>query len=128
MADVDRGNRPLSPHLTIYRPQLTSVSSIMVRITGIIALGAALIVVAWLLAAATSESAFDVMEDLLDSWIGALVLLGATWSLFYHMLGRLRHVLWDFGYCPEASVSEKLAIGMFALATILTALVALVIC
>ncbi|MGR3814115.1 MAG: succinate dehydrogenase, cytochrome b556 subunit [Cognatishimia activa] len=128
MADVNRGNRPLSPHLTIYRPQLTSVSSIMVRITGIIALGAALIVVAWLLAAATSESAFDVMEDLLDSWIGALVLLGATWSLFYHMLGRLRHVLWDFGYCLEVSVSEKLAIGMFALATILTALVALVIC
>ena len=69
MADVNRGNRPLSPHLTIYRPQLTSVSSIMVRITGIIALGAALIVVAWLLAAATSESAFDVMEDLLDSWM-----------------------------------------------------------
>lgn len=128
MADVNRGNRPLSPHLTIYRPQLTSVSSIMVRITGIIALGAALIVVAWLLAAATSEGAFDVMEDLLDSWIGALVLLGATWSLFYHMLGRLRHVLWDFGYCLEVSVSEKLAIGMFALATILTALVALVIC
>lgn len=128
MADVNRGNRPLSPHLTIYRPQLTSVSSIMVRITGIIALGAALIVVAWLLAAATSESAFDVMEDLLDSWIGALVLLGATWSIFYHMLGRLRHVLWDFGYCLEVSVSEKLAIGMFALATILTALVALVIC
>ena len=128
MADVNRGNRPLSPHLTIYRPQLTSVSSIMVRITGIIALGAALIVVAWLLAAATSESAFDVMEDLLDSWIGALVLLGATWSLFYHMLGRLRHVLWDFGYCLEVSVSEKMAIGMFALATILTALVALVIC
>ncbi len=128
MADVNRGNRPLSPHLTIYRPQLTSVSSIMVRITGIIALGAALIVVAWLLAAATSESAFDVMEDLLDSWIGALVLLGATWSLFYHMLGRLRHVLWDFGYCLEVPVSEKLAIGMFALATILTALVALVIC
>ncbi|MEJ5219067.1 succinate dehydrogenase, cytochrome b556 subunit [Cognatishimia sp. D5M38] len=128
MADVNRGNRPLSPHLTIYRPQLTSVSSIMVRITGIIALGAALIVVAWLLAAATSESAFDVMEDLLDSWIGAVVLLGATWSLFYHMLGRLRHVLWDFGYCLEVSVSEKLAIGMFALATILTALVALVIC
>lgn len=128
MADVNRGNRPLSPHLTIYRPQLTSVSSIMVRITGIIALGAALIVVAWLLAAATSESAFDVMEDLLDSWIGALVLLGTTWSLFYHMLGRLRHVLWDFGYCLEVSVSEKLAIGMFALATILTALVALVIC
>ncbi|MCH2250761.1 succinate dehydrogenase, cytochrome b556 subunit [Cognatishimia sp.] len=128
MADVNRGNRPLSPHLTIYKPQLTSMSSIMVRITGIVALGAALIVVAWLLAAATSASAFATVDGLLDSFIGDVILLGATWSIFYHMLGRLRHVLWDFGYCLEVSVSEKLAIGMFALATILTALVALVIC
>ena len=128
MADVNRGNRPLSPHLTIYNPQLTSMSSIMVRITGIVALGAALIVVAWLLAAATSASAFATVDGLLDSYIGDVILLGATWSIFYHMLGRLRHVLWDFGYCLEVSVSEKLAIGMFALATILTALVALVIC
>lgn len=128
MADVNRGNRPLSPHLTIYKPQLTSMSSIMVRITGIVALGAALIVVAWLLAAATSASAFSTVNGLLDSFIGDVILLGATWSIFYHMLGRLRHVLWDFGYCLEVSTSEKLAIGMFALATILTALVALVIC
>ena len=128
MADVNRGNRPLSPHLTIYKPQLTSMSSIMVRITGIVALGAALIVVAWLLAAATSASAFATVDGLLDSFIGDVILLGATWSIFYHMLGRLRHVLWDFGFCLEVSVSEKLAIGMFALATILTALVALVIC
>jgi succinate dehydrogenase / fumarate reductase cytochrome b subunit len=128
MADVNRGNRPLSPHLTIYRPQLTSMSSIMVRITGIVALIAATIVVAWLLAASTSEEAFDVVEDLVDSWFGILVMLGATWSLFYHMLGRLRHVIWDFGYCLEVSISEKLAIGMFVLATILTALTALLIC
>ena len=128
MADVNRGNRPLSPHLTIYKPQLTSMSSIMVRITGIVALGAALIVVAWLLAAATSASAFATVDGLLDSFIGDVILLGATWSIFYHMLGRLRHVLWDFGYCLEVAVSEKLAIGMFALATILTALVAVVIC
>ncbi|WP_370227542.1 succinate dehydrogenase, cytochrome b556 subunit [Cognatishimia sp.] len=128
MADVNRGNRPLSPHLSIYRPQLTSVSSIMVRITGIIALGAALVVVAWLLAAATSASAFATVDGLLDSFVGDVVLLGAMWSIFYHMLGRLRHVIWDFGYCLEVSVSEKLAIGMFVLATVLTALVALLIC
>lgn len=128
MADVNRGNRPLSPHLTIYRPQLTSMSSIMVRITGIVALGAALVVVAWLLAAATSPSAFAAVDGLLDSFVGDIVLLGSTWSIFYHMLGRLRHVIWDFGYCLEVSISEKLAIGMFVLATVLTALVALVIC
>lgn len=127
MADVNRGNRPLSPHLTIYRPQLTSMSSIMVRITGIAALVAALLVVWWLLAAATSESAFAMIDGLLGSVVGKIVLLGAAWSLFYHMLGRLRHVLWDFGYCLEVAISEKLAIGMIILATVLTALTAVIV-
>lgn len=125
MADVNRGNRPLSPHLQIYRPQLTSMSSILVRITGIAALGAALLVVAWLIAAASSPAAFERVDGLLRSWFGDLVLLAATWAIFYHMLGRLRHVFWDLGYFVNVPVSEKLAIGMFALATILTAIVAI---
>ena len=80
MADVNRGNRPLSPHLTIYRPQLTSMSSIMVRITGIAALGVALLVVWWLLAAATSESAFAFIDGLMRSWLGDLVMLALNFS------------------------------------------------
>ncbi len=127
MADVNRGNRPLSPHLTIYRPQLTSMSSIMVRITGIAALGGALLVVWWLLAAATSESAFAFIDGLMRSWLGDLVMLGAAWAIFYHMLGRLRHVVWDFGYCLEVETSEKLGIGMFIGATVLTVLAAIVV-
>ncbi|WP_065332324.1 succinate dehydrogenase, cytochrome b556 subunit [Tritonibacter mobilis] len=127
MADVNRGNRPLSPHLTIYRPQLTSMSSIMVRITGIAALGVALLVVWWLLAAATSESAFAFIDGLMRSWLGDLVMLGAAWAIFYHMLGRLRHVIWDFGYCLEVETSEKLGIGMFIGATVLTVLAAIVV-
>ncbi|MFP3383466.1 MULTISPECIES: succinate dehydrogenase, cytochrome b556 subunit [Tritonibacter] len=127
MADVNRGNRPLSPHLTIYRPQLTSLSSIMVRITGIAMLGASLLVVWWLLAAATSESAFAFIDGLLRSVLGNIVLLAATWAIFYHMLGRLRHVVWDFGYCLEVAISEKMGIGMFVGATILTVLVAIVV-
>ena len=127
MADVNRGNRPLSPHLTIYRPQLTSMSSIMVRITGIAALGVALLVVWWLLAAATSESAFAFIDGLMRSWLGDLVMLGAAWAIFYHMLGRMRHVVWDFGYCLEVETSEKLGIGMFIGATVLTVLAAIVV-
>ena len=67
MADVNRGNRPLSPFMIgqYYRPQMTSISSIMVRITGIATLGAAVLVVAWLLAAAGSEAAFAVVDGLL---------------------------------------------------------------
>ncbi|MEL7390974.1 MAG: succinate dehydrogenase, cytochrome b556 subunit, partial [Pseudomonadota bacterium] len=119
MADVERGNRPLSPHLTIYRPQLTSMSSIMVRITGIALLGLSVLVVAWFVAAATSENAFTFIDGLVRSWIGSFVLLGAAWAFFYHMLGRLRHVLWDFGYCLSVPLSEKLALGMFGLSTVL---------
>lgn len=127
MADVNRGNRPLSPHLTIYRPQMTSISSIMVRITGIASFFLAVLVVAWLLAAATSEDAFAAVDGLLTSWLGTLVMLGAAWALFYHMLGRLRHVIWDFGYCLEVEISEKLGKGMFIGATVLTILTAIVV-
>jgi len=120
MADVNRGNRPLSPHIMIYRPQLTSMSSILVRITGIAVLVVAVLIVAWFLAASTSESAFAAMDGFLRGWFGSLILFGATWAFFYHMLGRLRHVVWDFGYCLDVEKSEMLAIGMFLLATLLT--------
>lgn len=127
MADVNRGNRPLSPHLTIYRPQMTSISSIMVRITGIALYFLAILPVWWLIAAASSPEAFAVIDGLLDSWIGRLVLLGACWAAFYHMLGRLRHVIWDFGYCVEVPISEKMGAGMFILATVLTLLVVVIV-
>ncbi|MEL7398862.1 MAG: succinate dehydrogenase, cytochrome b556 subunit [Pseudomonadota bacterium] len=124
MADVNRGNRPLSPFMIgpYYKPQLTSISSIMVRITGIAVLGLSVIIVAWLLAASMSEAAFNSLNWLVQSWLGDLVLLAGVWCLSYHLLGRLRHVLWDFGYCWEVPVAEKLAIGMFTLATVVTAL------
>lgn len=127
MADVNRGDRPLSPHLQIYRPQWTSISSIMVRITGIGCLLAMVLIVAWLLAAASSEVAFGVVDGLLRSFLGSLILLAATWAIFYHMLGRLRHVLWDFGYFIQVQVSEDMAKGMFVLATLLTLFVVIVV-
>ncbi|WP_319546148.1 succinate dehydrogenase, cytochrome b556 subunit [Ruegeria conchae] len=124
MADVNRGNRPLSPHLTIYRPQMTSISSIMVRITGLASFGLALLVVWWLLAAATSAGAYDLINGLMTSFLGDLVMFGAAWAIFYHMLGRLRHVIWDLGYCVNVEVSEKMGIGMFVLATLLALITA----
>ncbi|WP_341367007.1 succinate dehydrogenase, cytochrome b556 subunit [Yoonia sp. BS5-3] len=120
MADVNRGNRPLSPHILIYRPQMTSMSSIMVRITGIAVFVLAILVVAWLMAASTSETAFAGMNGFLTGWFGDLILFGGTWALIYHMLGRLRHVVWDFGYCLDVKKSEDLGAGMFVLATLLT--------
>ncbi len=129
MADVNRGNRPLSPFMIgpYYRPQLTSISSIMVRISGLAVLGVSLLVVWWLVAAATSAEYFAMADAVLTSWFGDLVLFGATWALWYHTLGRLRHVIWDFGYGMDIKTAEKLGIGMFVGATILTIVTALVV-
>ena len=127
MADVNRGNRPLSPHMMIYRPQLTSMSSILVRITGIAVFVISLLIVAWLLAASSSDAVFAGWDGFLRSWFGDLIMFGATWALVYHMLGRLRHVIWDFGYCLDIEDSEKLAIGMFILSTVLTLFFAVVL-
>jgi len=120
MPEVNRGNRPLSPHIMIYRPQWTSMSSILVRITGLALIFTAALIVWWLIAAATSESAFGFINGLLCSWFGDLILLLSTWAVFYHMFGRLRHVIWDFGYCLDVETSELMAKGMVLMSTLLT--------
>lgn len=126
MAKTDKAARPLSPHLSIYRPQMTSISSIMVRITGIALFVLAILPVWWLVAAAGSESYFESVDGFLRSWFGDLVLFGATWALFYHMLGRLRHVIWDFGHHLDVETSEMMGKGMFIAATVLALLVAII--
>jgi succinate dehydrogenase / fumarate reductase cytochrome b subunit len=120
MADVNRGNRPLSPHLTIYRPQMTSISSIFVRITGNALLVAALLVVWWLLAAATSADYFATVDGVVTSWFGDLVMTLSVWALWYHLLGGVRHLIWDTGRALDVETSEKMGIAMFAGAFVLT--------
>ena len=127
MADVNRGNRPLSPHLTIYRPQLTSITSILVRITGNALLVSCLLIVWWFLAAATSESYFNVANGLLTSWFGDLVMTLSVWALWYHLLGGLRHLIWDSGRGLEIELAEKMGIAMIAGAFILTLLTILIV-
>ena len=90
-------NRPLSPHLQVYKPQLTSVLSITHRATGIALAVGTLLLVCWLLAAATGESAFEDVQAFNGSWIGKLLLFGWSYALFYHMCNGLRHLFWDAG-------------------------------
>ena len=98
MADVNRGDRPLSPHLQVYRPQLTSITSILTRITGNALIVAALLIVWWLLAAATSAEYFAVADGVLRSWFGKLVLLGSVWAVWYHFLAGLSDGDLDFDF------------------------------
>lgn len=97
MADVNRGNRPLSPHVSIYRFPLNASLSILHRATGV-ALGASLVVIVWwFLAAATSESYFATVNGLATSWLGWLVLFVSMGSLWYHFVNGIRHLIWDTG-------------------------------
>ena len=127
MADVNRGNRPLSPHLTIYRPQYTSILSILHRITGSALTLGMVLAVWWLLAAATGEEYFDFVNGLATSWIGNLVWIGSTWALAYHFCNGIRHLIWDMGYgfdLDQSELSGKVALGASVALTLLIWLVA----
>ena len=127
MADVNRGNRPLSPHLQIYRPQVTSVTSIFARITGVALLGAAVLVVWWFLAAATGPEYFNFVNGLMTSWFGDLVMFAALWAVCYHFLSGLRHLYWDAGRGFEIDIANKMAWGVIFGSVVLAGLVALVL-
>ena len=127
MADANPRQRPLSPHISIYRPQLTSISSILNRLTGISLLLAAFLFVAWLLAAATSPEAFAQFDGFLTSWFGDLVLTLSLWAVWYHYLGGLRHLLFDAGHGLGVETAEKLGWGMIAGSVILTILTIIII-
>ena len=109
-ADI-KANRPLSPHLQIYRWPLTMVVSILHRITGAgLYVGSALLAW-WLIAAATSEPAFGFINRLLGSWLGLVVLFGFSLALIHHMLGGLRHLFWDFGVGLDKPARDRLALA-----------------
>ena len=97
MADVKRGNRPLSPHLQVYRLPLVAMISIMTRVTGVALVGAVLLVVWWFVAGAYSPEYFAVADGLLSSWFGLLVLIAALWSLWFHFSNGIRHFFFDLG-------------------------------
>jgi len=90
-------DRPLSPHLQVYRLSMTFLMSGFHRATGFALYFGMLIPVAWLLAAATGPDWFEFVNGLLGTVLGRLVLFGYTWGLIHHMLGGVRHLIWDTG-------------------------------
>jgi succinate dehydrogenase / fumarate reductase cytochrome b subunit len=114
-----QGQRPLSPHLQIYRPQITSTLSILHRFTGVgLALGAVLLAY-WLTAAAYGPEAFARANALFVSWFGRLVLFGLTFAFFYHLANGIRHLAWDVGLGFEIKTLNTsgivVAVASFAL-------------
>ncbi|MGC9418680.1 MAG: succinate dehydrogenase, cytochrome b556 subunit [Rhodovulum sp.] len=127
MADFNRGNRPLSPHLQVYRPQITSVSSILTRITGNALILAAVLIVWWFLAAATGPEAFDRANWVLTSWVGDIVMTLSVWGLWYHTLAGIRHVIWDAGRGLELGIAQALGWGIIGGSAVLTLLTVIVV-
>ena len=127
MADVNRGNRPLSPHLTIYRPQLTSMTSIFVRLTGNAVIVAAVMIVWWFAAAASGPDAFATADGFIRSWFGDLVLFLSTWAMWYHLLGGLRHLIWDTGHMLDVKRSKTFGLAMILASVLLTIFTAIVV-
>lgn len=115
-------DRPLSPHLQVYRPQITSVMSILHRLTGIALAVGTLLLVWWLVAAAAGPDSFATAQGFIGSILGRILLFGWSWALFYHLCNGIRHLAWDAGWGFELKTvyrSGWLAIAASAALTLI---------
>jgi succinate dehydrogenase / fumarate reductase cytochrome b subunit len=122
MANVTN-NRPLSPHLQVYKLIPTMLMSIVHRITGGALYFGTLLIAWWLTAAATGQAYYEWVNWILGSIVGKLVLLGYTWALLHHMVGGFRHFIWDLGYGFDKEVSTRMAQASIIISLCLTVLV-----
>ncbi len=120
-------NRPLSPHLQVYRPQITSVISIMHRITGVALAFGTILLAYWICAAAYGPEAFHRAEALVNSWFGMLILCGFTFALYFHLANGIRHLFWDIGKGFDIETTRKtgwMVAGFSIIATLATVVLA----
>lgn len=113
-------DRPLSPHLQVYRPQYTSVLSILHRIAGVALAAGSVLLVYWLVAAAAGAEAYETARGLVGSIIGQLFLFGWTLALFYHLCNGIRHLFWDAGVGLELRTSFRSGMAVLAATIVLT--------
>lgn len=127
MTQAKRAERPLSPHIQIYRPQLTAISSILTRITGNALIVGVVLAVWWLIAAATSDQSFATANWVATSWFGDLVFTGSAWAVWYHYLAGLRHLYFDAGHGLDIATAELLGWGCIVGSVALTILTVLIV-
>jgi succinate dehydrogenase / fumarate reductase cytochrome b subunit len=117
---MTQAERPLSPHLQIYKWQLTSVMSIVHRMTGLALSVGTIFLVWWLVAAASGEQAFAAAQWFFGSWVGLIFLLGWCFCFFYHLSNGIRHLVWDAGYGYELPNAYRSGYAVIAVAIVLT--------
>ncbi|MEH6632375.1 MAG: succinate dehydrogenase, cytochrome b556 subunit [Halopseudomonas aestusnigri] len=117
---MSRGNRPLSPHLQVYRPQLTSVLSILFRIMGVAISFGSIVLIWWLAAAASGPEYFELVQSFLGSWFGRLMLFGWTLALVFHLCNGIRHLYWDAGKGLELETAYASGKAVMILTVLIT--------
>ena len=117
---MSKSDRPLSPHLQVYRFQWTMALSILHRITGVALAVGTLLLVWWLVAAASGPEAFATVQGFIGSILGRLLLFGWTLALFYHLCNGIRHLFWDAGYGFELDVAYRSGLVVLGASVALT--------
>ena len=120
MNDSLKEKRPLSPHLQVYKIQMTSLLSILHRGTGIILYGGAILCTLWFLALANASAAYGVMQEFLLHPVGLILLIGLSFAFFYHLCNGMRHLLWDVGVGYDLSDVYKTGWTVVAFSFFLT--------
>lgn len=118
--------RPLSPHLSIYKPIPGMVMSIFHRLTGAALYFGTLLLAWWLIAAASGEAYFEWVNGIFGSFFGRLVLFGYTWALVHHMLGGIRHLVWDTGRGMDKDTVSKIAYASIIMSVVITLIIWLI--
>ncbi len=113
-------NNPLSPHLQIYRWQISSLLSIAHRISGVINLLALSLIFFWLILLSLGESNYELFLLIINSFFGKFILIGFTWSMSFHLLSGLRHLFWDLGYGFEIKTANISGIVVIVSSLIMT--------
>ena len=119
--------RPLSPHLQIYKPQLTSILSILHRATGVMLSMGSIILVVWVIALTLGKDTYLMYSDLINHWFSHIILLGFTFGLFYHLSNGIRHLFWDAGYGYELKHAYISGVAVIFSSFFLTSLTWLII-
>lgn len=114
-------NRPLSPHLQVYKPQITSVTSIIHRITGLLLCAFTLGWVLWLIALNRGPESLQQFNTIVQSTPGLIISIAAVWALFYHLCNGIRHLIWDTGALLERQAARRAGWTVVVVSVVLTA-------
>ena len=103
---MNDSKNPLSPHLQIYKWHISSLLSITHRISGVINLIALILIFFWLLFLSFGENNYELFISIINSFFGKFILIGFTWSMIFHLLSGIRHLVWDLGYGYEIKTAN----------------------